>query len=744
MIVRTFRETLLLLSLVPVFALAATGGAAATLSHVPTLTRYVNPFIGTDGTGHTFPGAAVPFGMVAPSPDNADRGWDFASGYQFNAPKIMGFSNTHISGAGIPELGDVLLQPVSGTPWSIATTDFSAAYDKQSEHAQPGYYRVTLSGNGVTVELTATARVALQRYRFTRSGHAQVLVDLQHGMLFGEGPRVTRNDTQVDPVKGEITGTTHSRNWVEREASFVLHFDRPIAKVDVLPAKRGELAPRYLLTFALGKGRMLEARIALSTVDVAGARKNLTEAASRRFERVRADADRAWEKLLGRIRIDAPEKQKRIFYSALYRTMLHPSDIADIDGRVRGPTGQVIAARGGHYYSTLSLWDTFRGVHPLFTLVVPERVDGMILSLLDHHKAQGYLPLWTAWGRETWTMIGNPSLPVIADAVAKGFTGFDREEALNAMLQTSTAPRPNAPEWAQRDWRVYDEFGFLPFDRVKGEAVSQTLELGIGDDAVARVAALMGRADVAMRFGVRAKGYRKLFDIQSKMMRGKDSAGNWRTPFDPLMATSPMSNPGDYTEANAWQYTLTPALHDPDGLVEIMGGPREFGDWLDRFFSTDSKDANKHLGQEAMIGQYAHGNEPSHHIAYLYAWTDRPWKSPQLIRRIVRDFYTDQPNGIIGNDDCGQMSAWYVLSTLGFYPVVPGSGNFVLGAPQVRAAKISLPRGKMLRVIATGFSEQAMTVKQSTMRGESLNARAVPYSLLMRGGELQFNMVTSR
>ena len=405
---------------------------------------------------------------------------------------------------------------------------------------------------------------------------------------------------------------------------------------------------------------------------------------------------------------------------------------------------ELIAARGGHYYSTLSLWDTFRGVHPLFTLVVPERVDGMILSLLDHHKAQGYLPLWTAWGRETWTMIGNPSLPVIADAVAKGFTGFDREEALNAMLQTSTAPRLNAPEWAQRDWRVYDEFGFLPFDRVKGEAVSQTLELGIGDDAVARLAAVMGRTDVAMRFGVRAKGYRKLFDIQSKMMRGKDSAGNWRTPFDPLMATSPMSNPGDYTEANAWQYTLTPALHDPDGLVEIMGGPKAFGDWLDRFFSTDSKDANKHLGQEAMIGQYAHGNEPSHHIAYLYAWTDRPWKGQQLIRRIVRDFYTDQPNGIIGNDDCGQMSAWYVLSTLGFYPAVPGSGNFVLGAPQVRAAKISLPRGKMLRVMATGFSDQAMTVKRSTLRGESLNAHAVPYSLLMRGSELRFNMVTAR
>jgi predicted alpha-1,2-mannosidase len=717
--------------------LAAVSGLSAAKGD---LTQHVDPFIGTDGTGHVTPAAMVPFGMVAPGPDNADRGWSYSSGYQYRAPRILGFSNTHISGAGIPELGDVLLMPAAGTHWGARSTEFSAAPDKKTESARAGVYRVTLPAHGVRVELTATQRVAVHRYTFDKPGTVQVLVDLQHGLLFGDGPRVTSAASQVDAARGELTGTTHTKNWVEREASFIVRFDHPIRRVTALPTREGDKAARYVFDFDLGAGGVLQARVALSTVDVDGARRNLAVDEAKPFDAVRAAADGQWQRLLARVTIDADTSFKKIFYSALYRTLLHPSDIADADGRVRGPTGQVVAAPGGVYYSTLSLWDTFRGVHPLFTLLVPERVPGFINTLLVHHRAQGYLPLWTAWGRETHTMIGNPALPVIADAVVKGFTGFDLNAALQAMVETSTLPRPNAPAWAQRDWGAYEQFGYIPTDRIANEAVSKTLELGIGDDAVARVARAAGRADVADRFVQRARGWRHLWDSQTQTMRGKDSAGRWREPFDPLVPTSPMNNPGDYTEANAWQYTLTPALHDPAGLVVQMGGTLPFEAWLDRFFTVQAPGDNKHLGQEALIGQYAHGNEPSHHIAYLYAFTPSPWKGHALVQRIARDFYGTGPDGIAGNDDCGQMSAWLVLSTLGLYPVVPASGHYVLGAPQVRSATLTLAGGRSLRIETEGFATNRPYAVKAALDGRALAPTAVAHSALARGGRLRFVM----
>lgn len=709
--------------------LAATAAAAAA-GNESNLTQYVDPFIGTDGTGHVTPAAMVPFGMVAPGPDNADHGWSYSSGYQFRAPQILGFSNTHISGAGIPELGDVLLMPAAGTRWNARSVDFSAAPDKQSERARPGYYRVELPGHGVDVELTTTQRVAVHRYTFRGAKTAQVMVDLQHGLRFGDGPRVTRAESRIAAKRGELTGTTHAKNWVEREASFIVRFDQPIRRVTTLPPRPGEKAARYLLEFDLAPGGVLHARVALSTVDVAGARRNLAVDAGSSFDAVRESADREWQRLLSRIEIDADEQFKRIFYSALYRTLLHPSDIADADGRVRGPTGQVMQAPGGVYYSTLSLWDTFRGVHPLFTLVVPERVPGFVNTMIAHQQAQGYLPLWTAWGRETHTMIGNPALPVIADAVAKGFTGFELAAALDAMVETSSRARPNAPEWAQRDWSLYEQFGYLPFDRISNESVSMTLELGIGDEAVARVARVAGRRALAERFARRAQGWQQLWDPQTQMMRGKDSAGRWREPFDPLLPTSPMNNPGDYTEANAWQYTLSPALHDPAGLVAKMGGADAFEAWLDRFFSMQTPGDNKHLGQEALIGQYAHGNEPSHHIAYLYAWTDAPAKGQALIRRIAHDFYGSGPDGITGNDDCGQMSAWLVLSTLGFYPVVPASGTYVAGVPLTRRATLARPDGTRLE-IRPGQRPGVW------LDDRPVDATAVPHTWLMTARQLE-------
>lgn len=690
-------------------------------------TDHVDPFIGTDGTGHVFPGASMPFGMVQPSPDNADRGWSYSSGYQYRAPKILGFSNTHISGAGIGELGDVLLQPSQGNAWNAQTVDFASGYDKRSETARPGDYAVTLRDRGVRVELTASDRVALQRYTFDRPGRVQVMVDLQHGILFGDGPRVTRADVKVGTHN--LQGTVFSKNWVERQASFALRFSAPIAERIVLPPRDGDKAPRYVLAFDLGKGRVLEARIALSTVDEAGALKNLATADGRDFARVRRDADTAWNALLGRIRIQADPRTKRIFYSALYRTLLHPSQIADVDGRVRGPKGEVLQAPGGVYYSTLSLWDTFRASHPLYTLIVPERVPGFVNTMIAHQQQMGYLPLWTAWGRETHTMIGNPAMPVIADALAKRMPGIDADAALRAMLATSTRPRPDAPAWAQHDWDTLDRYGYLPFDVQTGESVSMTAELGYGDAALAQVAKQLGCDDLAARFSQRAAAWKQLFDPTTRTLRGKDSAGRWRTPFDPTVATSPMNNPGDYTEANAYQYTATPALHDAEGLRDALGGAKGLDTWLDDFFTRAVLDPDKHLGQEALIGQYAHGNEPSHHITWLYAFTDAPQKGHARVEEIVRRFYRDTPDGIVGNDDAGQMSAWLVFATLGFYPAQPARGEYVLGVPLVDRATLRIGE-KRLRIRRGGPSG-------ATLDGRKLSRTAVPHALVTAGGTLR-------
>lgn len=734
LLAKSRRDGVVAIALFCVMALSVTN----TVARQPA--DYVNPFIGTQGTGHTHPGASVPFGMVAPGPDNAERGWDLAGGYQYRNPVIQGFSNTHISGAGIPELGDILLQPTVGTPWQWDTGDFAAAYDKASERAEAGYYAVTLPAHGVRVALTTTDKVALQRYTFTHGGKVQVLLDLQHGLAYVTTPRVLEASISHDDALGNIEGTLHVRNWVDRQVAFALHFDHPVVSRFILPPKDGDKAQRQVLTFDLGKSKVLEVRVALSTVDTEGAKQNLATARHLRFNQVRLNAKASWNTLLSRVLIQAPERQKTIFYTALYHALLHPSHIADANGLVRGPDGVVRQARGGVYDSTLSLWDTYRAQFPLLALLVPEHVDGIVQSMLQHDQALGTLPVWTAWGQETWCMTGDPSLPILGTAVAYGFTGFDHREALAAMIQTATHNRPAAPEWAQVNHAMLDRYGYLPFDLKPNESVSTTLELGIGDSAVASVARALGDDTHAAFFAQRALSYQHLFDPETRLMRGKDSQGNWRSHFDAVTPTSPLSNPGDYTEGNAWQYSLTPALQDPEGLVSLMGGEAAFGGWLDRFFSLNTLKPNPMLGQEAIIGQYAHGNEPSHHIAWLYAYTPTPWHGHERLREIYTRFYSDQPEGIIGNDDAGQMSAWYVLATLGFYPVAPASGQFVLGAPQVKSARVDFGEGKILTIKASALDATHMWAKSVQLNGAVLSGRTVRYQDLKAGGTLQFEM----
>lgn len=698
------------------------------------LTRYVDPFIGTDGTGHTFPGPAAPFGMVQPGPDNATTGWEYTSGYQYRAPLILGFSQTRASGTGIPELGDVLVMPSR-----TRREDFASAYDKASETARPGYYAVTLGENEVRVELTASEMTAFHRYSFGGGGRVWVLVDLQHGLTF-LNDRQPVLESRATVTRDGIEGWQRRANWTTRTLAFALVFDHPVAEHIELPRRAGDAAARYLLAFDIPGAGVLQMKAGLSTVDVEGARANRETTQGWDFDAVAKATEAQWESLLLRATIEAPARQKRIFYTALYHSFLHPSRISDTDGRWRGPDGKVRTAASGIRYSTLSLWDTFRAANSLYTLLVPERVDDFVLTLLDHADAAGRLPKWTIWGAETGTMIGEPALPVIAEAWAKGFRGFDGERALAAMVATSSrdAPPVYPGDHSLSQWSLYDRFGYYPFDLTGGEAVSRSLEAGIGDDATARMAAMLGDKALARKFAARADGWRQLIDPATRLARGRDSKGAWRQPFDPLIPTSPLNNPGDYTEANAWQYSWTPGLFDPDGLVDAMGGRRAFRSKLDTFFfELKPLEGWAFLGQEAMIGQYAHGNEPSHHIAWLYAFTDQPETGQALVRRIASDFYADTPNGLIGNEDAGQMSAWYVFATLGFYPVVPMSGEYVLGRPLVTKATVTLGNGAELQIDSPPGETPVSFSPYASLRSGRPMTR-VKHQDLMKGGRLSF------
>lgn len=683
-------------------------------------TQYVNPFIGTDGTGHTFPGPCMPFGMVQPGPDNRDQGWDYTSGYQYRDSVIIGFSQTRANGTGISEFGDVLLQPFTHS----RSENFGETYNKESEHATPGYYTVTLN-NQVKVELSASERVAFHKYTYP-SHKAKLLVDLQHGLRFLTDSLALESDVKINN-QNTISGYCHTRNWVERKYFFVIQFDQPFIASIQLPVKLKEKAPRYILDFIL-KDKVLKTKVALSTVSVEGALLNLkTEIDHWNFERTAADAKEIWNQYLSRIEIEADQKQKEIFYSCMYRLFIQPSNIVDVDGKYRGPDDHIHQAENNEYYSTLSLWDTYRAAHPLYTLIAPERVDGFIRSMIAHSKAANFLPIWTAWGQDNYCMIGNHSIPVIVDAYMKGFSGFDANEALVEMIKSTSENHINS------NWTLLNKYGYYPTDSLDNEAVSRTLEHGVDDYFVAVMANKLGKKEVAAEYFKRASYYKNLYDSSSRQMRGKNSLGQWRSPFNPLMATSPMNNPGDYTEANAWQYFWTPAQYDVEGVMQLLGGKRKFTIQLDSFFTIRAINPNKHLGQEAMIGQYAHGNEPSHHIAYLYAYSENPQKGKELITQICDRFYDNTPAGMIGNDDCGQMSAWYIFSTLGFYPVNPGNASFVFGIPQVKRIVVHLGNNKEL-LINTSLSK----TNEVYFGGQKIKEHSITYAKLNQGGQLMF------
>jgi predicted alpha-1,2-mannosidase len=702
-------------------------------------TKFVNPFIGTKDTGHTFPGATAPFGLVQPSPDTGDNGWAYTSGYQFADKEIFGFSNTHLSGTGVPDLGDILLQPFTG---KATRENYKSSFDKSTEKATAGFYTVFLQDFGVKVDLTASERVAFHRYTFDSDKPQHIMADFQHGMAWADvRKRVLASDIKIEDNQ-TISGYCEVENWVKRKYFFVVKFDQPFAGSEQLNPREFEKATRYVLSFKGKRANQIQVKIAVSTVSVEGAKKNLEkEIPHWDFAKIEAQTKAKWNELLSRVQIEANPTQKEIFYTSLYHSMIQPNNIADVDGKYRGADDKIHQAKDGVYYSTFSLWDTFRATHQLYTIVVPERVDGFVNSMLAHSDATGFLPMWTLWGKETNTMIGNPAIPVIADAYRKGFRGFDAEKAFAAMKRTSTVSQKFF------DWNLYLKYGYLPFDKTEGneaQPVSRTLEAGVSDAAVAEMARMLGKKTDEKEFTRRAEFYKNLFDPETKLMRGRDSYGNWRTPFDPFAPTSPLRNPGDYTEANAWQYSFAPQ-HDIAGLINLQGGKANFAKMLDKFFSArtdtgETEESLKYLGQEGLIGQYSHGNEPSHHIAYLYKFTDEGWKTDELIRKITTKFYSDKPDGITGNDDCGQMSAWYVLSVLGIYPVNPSNGFYVLGAPQIRSAKIHLAGGKVLTIEAEKLSDENKYVKEIYFNGKRFDKPRISHAEIVKGGKLTFLM----
>jgi predicted alpha-1,2-mannosidase len=729
--------------------------------HAANRTDSVDVFIGTGGDGHTFPGATRPFGMVQLSPDTQVRhfrqSYPWAAGYRYEDDSILGFSHTHFSGAGHSDLGDVLLMPTAGEvklepgyperPFS----GYRSRFSHKDERAEPGYYAVKLLDNDVDVELTASERVGLHRYRFKPGAEANVILDLRSSIYDWGGKnlwsrlRLRGNDT--------VTGMRETRGWAPgRQLYFAIRFSRPIVAHQLLNREEGvdykgfaapgkTPAEKVLVegkalegTFAFGTpadGTVL-VKVAVSGVSEDGALANLAEMPGWDFDAERTRAHDAWEEALAAVDIDAPQPMKRMAYTSLYHAMLAPSLFMDADGKYRGPDNQVHQAQGFRFHSTFSLWDTYRALHPLLTLIQPEpRNVDFVRSLIESQKASPYgiLPVWQFAGLETWCMIGYHAVPVIADAYMKGLKGFDADEALRAM----TASAEYGPYGGLQ---YYMKLGYVPID-LEPEAASKTVEYAFDDWTIARMAEKMGRRDVADRYYKRAQNWRNVFDPKTGFVRAKKSDGKYREPFDPAR-----SNFGsDYTEGSAWQYSWY-MPHDNAGLVKMLGGDAGLIAKIDQVF--DAKiDPTVYAHMEdisGLIGHYAHGNEPSHHVAYLYNYAGAPWKTQARLAQIVKSQYKDTPDGLAGNDDLGQMSAWLAFTALGFYPVAPGSNEYVIGRPFVERATLNLPNGKRFTIRTEGLSDSNAYVGSVTLNGKPLARSVLRHEEIVAGGELVFRM----
>lgn len=697
----------------------------------------VDPFIGCATNGHTYPGAACPFAMVQPSPVTGSIGWQYCAEYLHTDRHLLGFSQTHLSGTGCMDLGDLLLLPLAAPP--PAGQLAGSLMDKSTETARPGYYAVRLADSGITAELTATPRVAYHRYTFSPAAVPHLLLDLQHGPAWSQQQqdRRVRNCSfrRLDPYT--LIGHLETSIWVRRHVYFCLRTNRPLIQCDTLAAPATHRAPRLLLRFSSLSEAPLEVKISLSTVSEAGAVENMEkELPAWDFPATVRRAEAQWRSLLGRFTLEGTPEQRTLFYTSLYHLFLQPNLLSDADGHFRaGPDHALHCDPQTPFYSTFSCWDTFRAAHSLYLLATPELVAPFVQSLVVQGEAQGYLPVWALWGGDTHCMTGNHAVAILAEAILKGTPGIDARRAWALIDRTLTESHPPSSRWP-----LYLRHGYYPADSVTLESVSRTLEHTYDDHAAALLARRLGLRAEARRYARRARFYENLFCPESHLFRPRLANGRWLAPFDPLALAHAESVGGHYTEGNAWQYAFA-VPHAIPRLVRLMGGREAFCRKLDSLFLLRlPPEAATVADVTGLLGLYAHGNEPSHHVAYLYALAGRPAQTHYLVRHICRRFYAARPDGLCGNDDCGQLSAWYVFSTLGFYPVDPVSGRYVLGAPQVPRAELRLPGGRRLVVEARGWSEQAPFVRSVSLNGHRLRRPYVTHAELLRGGTLSFEM----
>lgn len=694
---------------------------------------YTDLFIGTAGDGHTFPGACVPFGMVQASPETGNIGWDYCSGYRFEDHDIIGFAQDHLNGTGSQDLGDILIFPFVGSNHRA----FKSSYRKYNQYASPGYYRVRLDDAKVDAEVTATEHTALYRFRYD-GDDAKLFVDLQSGDVLTDNELHTHilEASLEMPTPYSLKGYLKTRRFGERQVYFYIETNKPYMVDSILPAQAGEKAKRLVLRFNKAKDPTVMLKISLSTVSEIGAEASLKEEnPGWDFARIKEVAENKWSNILSRVDIEGSDSVKTMFYTSLYRACIQPNNVADVNGQYRAADGKVHQAKSGSHYSIFSLWDTFRAAHPLYTLLVPEKVVPFVESMLDYSKIKGFLPIWPVWGWETYGMIANHAVPVVVDAYLKGFK-IDKEESFAAIQASLTRKHKKS------DWDLYLKYGYYPFDLVKVESVSRTLESCYDDWCAAQMAKQIGNKTAYKEFLRRSTFWKNLFDPSVGLMRGKDSQGRWRTPYDPFQIGHAYTGGGDFTEGNSWQYTWQ-VMHDPMGLAEMMGGKEKCLTKLDSLFtlSTVSKHNAGWTGDvTGLIGQYSHGNEPCHHVAYLYTLLGQPWKTQRLIREIIDSFYVSKPDGLSGNDDCGQMSSWYIFSVLGFYPFNPVGGKYVLGAPHVSKVAISLPSGKKFLIEARGLSKTNLYVKSVSLNGKVIENHIIQHRDIMKGGRLIFEM----
>lgn len=754
----------------PVLRIIALLAALLPLIHAMPLCRYVDPMIGTDGMGHTFPGACVPFGGVQLSPDTDTvphnvRGvyqpevYRYCAGYRYSDPTIVGFSHTHFSGTGHSDLGDILVMPTTGAlrlnPGTASDPDsgYRSRFSHDTEHAEPGLYEVTLSDYGIRARLTATQRTGVHSYSFPRDSVQRIIVDLDHGIYNYDGKTLwasvrVENDTLV-------TGYRITNGWARTNVvHFAMSLSKPIRHygyTDRAPVPYGggwrrfdqyrdfpEMAGRKLVSyfeFDNADTSALTVKIALSATGTDGALRNLqAEASGRSFARIASDASRLWDEALSVFEAGGSEDQKTMFYTSLYHTMINPSVYMDVDRRYRGLDGNIHTADGFTNYTVFSLWDTYRALHPLLALINPSLASDIIGSMLAHqsHSVHGMLPIWSHMANDNWCMSGYHAVSVLADALAKGVR-TDADTLLKAMIATS-----NVRYYGNID--DYLDLGYIPFEK-SATAASTTLEYAYDDWTIHRTALAAGDSATAEIYAGRALNYRNVFDLSLHLARPRCISGGFKPDFDPLQTSGE-----GFIEGNSFNFSFH-VPHDVPGMIEAMGGHDRFLSRLDTLFAMtlppESYADNEDVTEECLIGGYVHGNEPSHHVPYLYAWTSQPWKAQYWLREIMNRMYRNDIHGLGGNDDCGQMSAWYIFTAMGFYPVCPGSDRYIIGAPYLPYLKLNLPSGKTLEIKAPRVSDRNRYIRKVTLNGKTIDRRYLTHSEITAGGTLEFDMAAT-